>query len=92
MPAYLKKLMDEVDEPETTIEELVEISLDENDPEKKVLASTMLKKEEKEELANLLHKNKDVFAWSHKDIPGIDPSKTKHYLNINPKFSPIRQK
>ena len=37
LPAYLKKVEDEVDTPETTIEELEEISLDENDPDKKVL-------------------------------------------------------
>ena len=35
MTASLKKVEDEVDKPETTIEELVEVSLDNNDPEEK---------------------------------------------------------
>ena len=35
LPAYLKKVEDEVDEPEITIEELEEVSLDEDDPDKK---------------------------------------------------------
>ena len=51
MPAYLKKIEDEVDEPKTTIEDLEEVYLDENDPDKKVLVSTLLTEEEKKELA-----------------------------------------
>ena len=35
LPAYLKKVEDEVDEHEMTIEELEEVSLDKGDPEKK---------------------------------------------------------
>ena len=55
MPAYLKKVEDEVDEPETTIEELEEIFLDEGDPEKKVLVGTLLSKKLKDELMTFLH-------------------------------------
>ena len=44
MPAYLKKFKDEVDEPKTMIEELEEVSLDEGNPNKKVLVGTLLKK------------------------------------------------
>ena len=36
--------------------------------------------------------NQDVFAWSHKDMSGIDPSVIVHRLNMNPASSPIRQK
>ena len=69
MPAYLKKVEDEIDEPETTIEKLEEVILDKDDPNKKVLVGTLLSKKEKEELVAFLHENKHVFAWSHKDIP-----------------------
>ena len=50
IPAYLKKVEDEVDVLENTIDELVEVSLDPNDPEKKVLVGAPLMKKEKEEL------------------------------------------
>ena len=53
---------DEVDELETTIEELVEVSIYEGDLERKVLVGTLLEKEEREELVNFLQMNKDVFA------------------------------
>ena len=78
MLAYLKKVEDEVDEPETTIIELQEISLDESDPNKKVLVGTLLTKKEKDELMMFLQKNKDIFAWSYKDIPGVDLSMAEY--------------
>ena len=39
-----------------------------------------------------LKMNQDVFAWSHDDMPGIDPSVIVHKLNVNPASSPIQQK
>ena len=36
--------------------------------------------------------NQDVFAWSHEDMPVIDPSVIVHRLNVNLTSSPIRQK
>lgn len=92
MPAYLKNVKEEVDEPQTTIEELEEVSLDMSNPEKKVLVGTQLTKEDKDELISFLKENKDVFAWSHKDIPRIDPSVAEHKLNIDPRHLPVRQK
>ena len=36
--------------------------------------------------------NKDVFAWTHFDMPGIHPSVASHRLNVIPSLRPIRQK
>ena len=52
------------------------------------LASPMVR----EDLASFLRMNQDVFAWSHEDMPGIDPSIIVHRLNVNPDSSPVRQK
>ena len=52
------------------------------------LASPMIR----QDLAGFLRMNQDVFAWSHEDMPGIDPSVIIHRLNINPASSSIRQK
>ena len=46
----------------------------------------------KESLVQFLKENKDVFAWSHEDMPGIDPSIISHKLNVNPSLRPIKQK
>ena len=39
-----------------------------------------------------LRGNIDVFAWSHKDMPGIAPEHVVHSLNIDPAFLPVHQK
>ena len=36
--------------------------------------------------------NQVVFAWSHKDMLGIDPSIIVHKLNVSPSFSPVWHK
>ena len=53
---------DKVEEPETMIEELEEVYLDEGDPNKKLLVGTLLTKEENDELMLFLHRNKDIFT------------------------------
>ena len=89
---HLKKVKDEVDEPETTIEELVEIILNQDDLEKKVPVRALLSKKEREELIEFIRKNKDVFVWSHRDILTIDWDKAKHCLNNDPTFPLVRKK
>ncbi|KAL5555503.1 hypothetical protein UlMin_037739 [Ulmus minor] len=45
-----------------------------------------------EDLIIFLREHRDVFAWSHEDMPGIDPSVIVHRLNIDPNFKPVTQK
>ena len=72
------------DVPENTIEKLEEINLDPEDPNKKVLVGAQLTRVERERMAECLKKNKDIFAWLHKDIPGVNPEEAEHCLNIDP--------
>ena len=46
----------------------------------------------RKELALFLKNNQDVFAWTHKDMLGINPSVMVHKLNVSPSFLPVRQK
>ena len=57
-----------------------------------MLIGTLLTKKEKDDMMTFLRKNKDVFAWSHRDIPGVDPEMAMHNLNIDLKYPPVRQK
>ena len=45
-----------------------------------------------QDLAAFLRMNQDVFAWSHEDMPRIDPSVIVHKLNVNSMSFLIRQK
>ena len=40
-------------------------------------------------LITFLMANQDVFAWSHEDMPGIDPSIMVHKLNVSSSFLPV---
>ena len=75
-----------------SVEELEEVTLDELRPERMTRMGTLASQPIRQALAAFLNMNQDVFAWSHKDIPGIDPSAIVHRLNVNSASSPIRQK
>ena len=74
------------------VEELEEIILDESRPRRMTRMGTLASPMIRQDLAGFLRMNQDVFAWSHEDMPGIDPSVIVHRLNVNPASSPIRQK
>ena len=77
-----------VAEPTETLEN---IPLDESNLERYTRVGADLEENSKD-LVQFLKKNVDVFAWSHKDMPGIDPGIITHRLNVSPSFKPIRQK
>ena len=74
------------------IEELEEIILDESRPTRMTRMGTLASSLIRQDLTGFLRMNQDVFAWSHEDMPGIDPSVIVHRLNVNPTSSLIRQK
>ena len=70
-------------------EALENIPLDENNPERCTRVRADLEEKNKKDLVQFLKKNTDVFAWSHEDMPGIDPSVITYRLNVCPSFKPI---
>ena len=54
--------------------------------------SYLLSNAEREQLQFVLLNNIDVFAWSHSDMVGINPTVTSHKRNIIPAAKPVRQK
>ena len=73
-------------------EALENIPLDESNPERCTRVGADLKEKNKKDLVQFLKKNTDVFAWSHKDMPGIDPNVIPHHLNVCPSFKLVQQK
>ena len=64
------------------IEDLQEVRLEEEDPTRVVKVGINLETTTKEALIAFLRKNQNVFAWSHKDMSGIDPSISCHHLTL----------
>ena len=77
---------DKVDEPTTTTKKLVEVVLEEGEQKKTVWVGALLPEAEHTKLVSFLKDNMDVFAWSHKDMPGIAPEHVMHSLNIDSTF------
>ena len=75
-----------------SVEELEVVTLDESRPERTTRMGMLASQPIRQALASFLKMNQDVFAWSHDDMPGINPSVIVHRLNVNPTSSPIRQK
>ena len=73
-------------------EELEVIVLDDEKPHKTTNIRTKMDRRLKESMIKFLKSNLDVFAWTHDDMSGIDPSTICHKLNVNPSIRPIKQK
>ncbi|KAK0575540.1 hypothetical protein LWI29_002328 [Acer saccharum] len=76
-------------EKEEPIESIV---LDEREPDKTVKIGARLAKQVKIDVSNLLKEYKEIFAWSHEDMPGISRSVISHNLAIDEKSKPVVQK
>jgi hypothetical protein len=73
-------------------EKLDTIKLEDGHPERTTKIGASLYPKMKKSLVQFLKNNKDVFAWSHEDMPGISPSIISHKLNVNPSLRPVKQK
>jgi hypothetical protein len=61
-------------------------------PDRAVTIVAHLNPEEEKELIQFLNKNKDVFAWSAKDLQGVDRDIIEHALETDERISPKKQK
>ncbi|XP_074560659.1 uncharacterized protein LOC141816830 [Curcuma longa] len=73
-----------------TEKELLQICPDR--PEAVVQVAAELPAELKQELAECLRRNQDVFAWDPTDLTGVSPAVAMHRLNVLPGARPIKQK
>jgi hypothetical protein len=73
-------------------EELEVIVLDDEKPHKTTSIGTKVDGRLRESMIKFLKDNLDVFAWTHDDMPGIDPTTICHKLNVDPSIRPIKQK
>jgi len=73
-------------------EETKSVLLENTVPDRKVTIGGNLSREEEAELIETLAKNKDVFAWSASDLKGVSRDIIQHYLDINPRMKPRKQR
>lgn len=68
-----------------------EINLGTKDDRKPTYVSALLTREEEEAYVHLLLEYKDVFAWSYKEMPGLDPKIDVHHLAVKHGARPVKQ-
>ena len=73
-------------------EKLEVVVLDDEKPNKTTNIRTRMDGRVRESIIEFLKSNLDVFAWTHDDMPSIDPSTICHKLNVDPSIQPIKQK
>ena len=57
---------------------------------REVKIGTLLSSEVKENLIELLKEFSDVFAWSYRDMPGLDTDIVENHLPLKPECSPVK--
>ena len=65
------------------VEELEKVNLDDARPKRMIRIGTLASWSVSQALTTFLKANQDVFTWSHKDMPRIDPSIMVHKLNVS---------
>lgn len=74
------------------VNELEDVPIDQNDPSKIIKIGWNINKKLQEELIRFIEHLLDVFAWTHANMVGIDPTVICRAVNIDPNVFLIRQK
>ena len=76
---------------QATVDELKEINLGTTEELWPTFISALLTPEEEEGYLKLLVEYKDVFAWTYKEIPGLNPSISLHHLAVKKGVRLVKQ-
>uniref|UniRef100_A0A7N2N597 RNA-directed DNA polymerase n=1 Tax=Quercus lobata TaxID=97700 RepID=A0A7N2N597_QUELO len=76
---------------QATVDELKEINLGTVEEPRPTFISALLTPEEEEGYLKLLVEYKDVFAWTYKEMPGLNPSIALHHLAVKKGVRPVKQ-
>ncbi|TYK01380.1 protein NYNRIN-like [Cucumis melo var. makuwa] len=76
---------------QSMIDELKEVNLGTIEEPRPTFISIQLSDDDENEYVNLLKGYKNVFAWSYKEMSGIDPKVVVHRLAIKPEHRSVKQ-
>jgi hypothetical protein len=73
------------------VDELKELNLGTTDEPRPIFISALLTPAEEKEYLELLTEYKDVFAWTYKEMSGLDPRVAVHRLGIKQEARLVKQ-
>ncbi|XP_047340012.1 uncharacterized protein LOC124943561 [Impatiens glandulifera] len=88
----MKNFLEHEDEIVSAAETTIEVNLNTQDDHQIVLIGQSLSDDERREMIELLKTNKDVFAWSYKDMPRVDPAIVRHQIPLYLEAKPVKQR
>ena len=71
--------------------ELKEVNIGTTEDPRPVFINANLSLEEEDAYVELLEEYKDVFAWTYKEMPGLDPMVAIHHLSVRHGVRPTKQ-
>ena len=77
---------------EEKVEALETTELVDGETTKMTRIGTTLSPKMRMRLVQFLKKNRDIFAWSHKDMPCISTKVIQHRLNMDPEKKLVQQR
>jgi hypothetical protein len=86
-----KNALKQLEKTPNTVDELIEINLGTEEDPRPTFISASLLEEVVDRLKTFLKRYMDCFAWSYKEMLGLDPNVAVHYLKIDLTFKPIKQ-
>jgi hypothetical protein len=93
IPDEIRRLLDREEKVIQPHEETIEIiNLGSEEDRKEIKIGALLEATVKERIIELLREFVDVFAWSYRDMPGLDPEIVVHRLPLKPECPPVKQK
>ncbi|XP_070015574.1 uncharacterized protein [Nicotiana sylvestris] len=75
----------------TTVDGLKEVNLSTDEEPRPTYLSVLPEVDEESTYIELLKEFRDVFAWSYKEMPGLDPKVAVHYLEVKNGARPVKQ-
>src|SRR3954466_10328119 len=93
LPEELSRLVDKESKSMLPPQEAIEIiNLGTDEEPKNIKIGATLGKDVKTTLVKLLHEYAEIFAWSYRDMPGLDTDIVVHRLPLKEGCTPVRQK
>jgi Reverse transcriptase (RNA-dependent DNA polymerase) len=87
----LKNALKQLENEPNTVDELTKINLGTEEDPRPIFISASLPEEVADKLKTFLKGYMDYFAWSYKEMSGLDPNVVVNYLKIDPTFKPVKQ-
>jgi hypothetical protein len=76
---------------QSTVDDLEEINIGTTDDPRPIFISKHLSEENKKTYYEFLCANRDVFAWTYEEMPGLNPEVAVHRLAIQDNVAPVKQ-